>query len=156
MSPAPESTHDSDSKLARWTRVAAYALATDESGRMLLVRVAPGYPAAGRWTIPGGGLAFGEDPQAGVMRELTEETGFTGEVESLAFVDSRTGPARPARGYGPWHGIRIVYRVRITGGELRDESDESTDRAAWFTIAEARELPLGELAEVALDFLGNG
>jgi ADP-ribose pyrophosphatase YjhB (NUDIX family) len=151
-----EGTQDAGAELPRWTRVAAYGLTTDDAGRVLLVRVAPDYPAAGRWTLPGGGLTFGEDPQTGVLRELTEETGLTGAVESLAFVDSRTGPARPERGYGEWHGIRIVYRVRITGGELRDESDESTDRAAWSTIAEARLLPLGELAEVALDFLGKG
>ena len=31
------------------------------------------------------------------------------------------------------HAIRIVYRVRIIGGELRDEVDGSTDTCAWFT-----------------------
>lgn len=77
---------------ARWTRVAAYALATDEAGRVLLARVAPGYPSAGQWTLPGGGLTFGEDPAAGALRELTEETGLTGEIESIAFIDSRTWP----------------------------------------------------------------
>ena len=27
------------------------------------------------------------------------------------------------------HSVRIVYRTEIVGGELRDETDESTDRA---------------------------
>ena len=31
------------------------------------------------------------------------------------------------------HAIRIVYRVRVVGGELRDETDGSTDTCRWFT-----------------------
>lgn len=139
--------------LPRWTRAAAYALASDTADRILLVRVAAGYPGAGRWTLPGGGLEFGEDPPAGALRELTEETGLLGRMTSLAFVDSRTGPARPEHGYGEWHGIHLVYRVEIIGGELRDERDESTDTCAWFTRDEARQLLLGHLAEAALEHL---
>lgn len=146
-----------DPGLPRWTRVAAYALARDADGKLLLVRVAPGYPATGQWTLPGGGLEFGEDPAHGVLRELTEETGLTGHVAALAFVDSRThGPmVELGREFGPWHGIRIVYSVEITGGELRDELDESTDAAAWFTRAEIEELPFVDLVGAALDHLDN-
>lgn len=136
----------------RWTRVAAYALALDGE-RVLLVRVAPGYPASGKWTLPGGGLEFGEEPRDGALRELAEETGLEGEIRSLAFVSSVTGPARPEQGYGPWHGIRIVYRVDVNGGHLRDEKDESTDAARWFTRSEIAALPLVELVELALSHL---
>ena len=48
------------------------------------------------------------------------------------------------------HAIRIVYRVRVTGGELRDEVDGSTDTCAWFTLDEASRLNLGGLAKHAL------
>jgi 8-oxo-dGTP diphosphatase len=142
-------------RLPRWTRVAAYAVCLDTDERILLVRVAPGYPASGKWTLPGGGLDFGEHA---VLRELTEETGLVGRVESLAFVDSRThGAMREAgRAYGPWHGIRIVYRVAIVGGELRDEVDESTDAAKWIPLAEARAYPIVDLVEVTLDHLAAG
>ena len=53
------------------------------------------------------------------------------------------------------HAIRIVYRVRIVGGELRDEVDGSTDTCAWFTPGRARATcasatsPSGSLARVA-------
>lgn len=140
-------------ELPRWTRVAAYALATDGEGRLLLVRVAPGYPAVGMWTLPGGGLSFGEDPTDGALRELTEETGLEGRIRSIAYANSIVAPARPDHGYGEWHGVRIVYRVDITGGELRDEQDESTDAAAWFTRAEIAALPIVELVESALEHL---
>jgi ADP-ribose pyrophosphatase YjhB (NUDIX family) len=138
----------------RSLRVAAYALATHED-RILLVRMAPGYPSAGQWTLPGGGLDFGEDPAAAALRELTEETGLSGEIRSIAFVDSRTWPARPEADLGAWHAIRVVYRVEITGGELRDEIDESTDAAAWFTPEVARNGATVDLVRVALDHLDS-
>ena len=50
------------------------------------------------------------------------------------------------RGGDALHAIRIVYRVRIVGGALRDEADGSTDAAGWFTHEEAGRLRLGELS----------
>jgi ADP-ribose pyrophosphatase YjhB (NUDIX family) len=141
--------------LPPWTRVAAYALCVDDADRLLLARVAPGYMAAGQWTLPGGGLGFGEDPADAVLRELAEETGLIGTVISLAFVQSLTnGPLVEAgKAYGPWHGIGIVYRVAITGGDLRDEVDESTDACAWLTRDEITSLPRTEFVDAALGYL---
>ncbi len=150
---------DDRRRLAEWqrsrTRVAAYALCVAD-GRILLTRIAPGYPAVGMWTLPGGGINFGEAPADAALRELTEETGLTGRVDSLAFVDSfvRAGPVD--EGLDPeWHAIRIVYRVAVTGGELRDEVDESTDMAAWFGLDEVDEPPLVDLAQAAMRFLSG-
>ena len=140
-------------ELPRWTRVSAYSLATDVDSRVLLVRIAPGYPNVGRWTLPGGGLEFGEDAADGALRELTEETGLSGRITTLALVHSLIGVARPELGFGEWHGIQIVYRVEITGGELRDEQDESTDAAAWLTRDEIGDLTVSDLVEKSLDYL---
>ena len=79
----------SEKDLPPWTRVAAYAVCVDDSRRILLARVAPGYMAEGMWTLPGGGLQFGEEPAHAVIRELAEETGLEGRVISLAFVDKK-------------------------------------------------------------------
>ena len=148
-------TLDEAGALPRWTRVAAYAMCIDRFNRLLLARIAAGYPAAGLWTLPGGGLDFGEDPADAVLRELTEETGLSGRLVCLGFVDSLTnGPMVEAgKAYGPWHGIRIAYRVEITGGDLRDEVDESTDAAAWFSRDEIATIRRTELVDVALTFL---
>jgi ADP-ribose pyrophosphatase YjhB (NUDIX family) len=129
------------------TRVAAYALCTD-AGRLLLCRIAPGpWSAVGRWTLPGGGLDFGEPPADGALRELAEETGLVGEVEGLADVFSWSARWRHPDGSDEaYHAIQVVYRVRVTGGELRDEPDGSTDRAAWFDLDELASLPLVRLA----------
>jgi ADP-ribose pyrophosphatase YjhB (NUDIX family) len=130
------------------TRVAAYALCRDEAGRILLCRISPSILPGEVWTLPGGGLDFGEPPEAAVVRELAEETGYDGEIVALADVSDRlfADPFPDSDEAGRLHAIRIVYRVRITGGELRDEPEGSTDTCGWFTLEEARELHLGELA----------
>jgi 8-oxo-dGTP diphosphatase len=129
------------------TRVAAYALATDDDGRILLCRTAPGVLAGQVWMLPGGGLDFGEPPAAAVLRELEEEAGLHGEVVRLLDVSDRM---RPTNDGVRTHAIRILYEVRIIGGELRDEPDGSTDTCGWFTPDEARTLDLAELVEHTL------
>lgn len=134
------------------TRIAAYALCV-EDGRILLCRIAPGYwSGVGQWTLPGGGLDFGESPQDGALRELAEETGLVGEIVEIADVLSWSGRWRHPRDDvdEAYHSIQVVYWTRIVGGQLRDEIDGSTDQARWFTLAEAVQLQLVELAEHAL------
>jgi ADP-ribose pyrophosphatase YjhB (NUDIX family) len=133
---------------AQRTRVAAYALCLDEAGRILLCRIAPSILAGEVWTLPGGGLDFGEPPETAVIRELAEESGYDGEVAALAAVSDRLFSDSDEA--GRMHAIRIVYRVRITGGELRDEVAGSTDTCGWFTVEEAGRLHLGELARRAV------
>ncbi len=134
------------------TRVAAYAVAHDEDGRVLLCHISPSVGVGDVWTLPGGGLDFGEPPEVAVLRELTEETGYDGELEGLMAVGHRM--FHDVDGADRMHAIRILYRVRIVGGDLRDEQDGSTDTCRWFTPSEARVLRLGELARQALDDVG--
>ena len=134
------------------TRIGAYALCVDDD-RILLTRIAPGYwTGVGEWTLPGGGLDFGEDPRDGALRELTEETGLRGEIIEIADVLSWSDRWRhPQDGADEaFHGLQLIYRARIVGGELRPEVDGSTDEAAWFTRDEAAELSLVDLARVAV------
>lgn len=134
------------------TRVAAYALCVDEAGKILLCRMAPSIIPGDVWTLPGGGIRFGESPEAAVLRELDEETGQGGEIIRLVEVNDRVLQleSRP----GTVHAIRIVYEVRVTGGQLREESGGTTDACSWFTIEEAERLNLNDLARRAIDLLG--
>jgi 8-oxo-dGTP diphosphatase len=133
----------------RVTRVAAYALCT-EGEAILLSRIAPGATATsdGMWTLPGGGVEFGEHPRAAALRELDEETGLLGEIVELADVDSWSGRfVMPRDGVlTDFHAIRIIYRVRVTGGELRVEVGGSSDACAWVELEDAARMPLVDLA----------
>ena len=132
----------------RHTRVAAYALCRDADRRVLLCRIVERIAPGGVWTLPGGGLEFGESPAHAALRELTEETGLTGEIEELLDVTDRViDQPRGAR----MHAIQIVYRVRAEDGELRDELHGWTDTCAWFSVPDARELRLGQMARKIIE-----
>ena len=129
------------------TRIAAYALCEDADGRILLCHLAPSVGLGDLWTLPGGGIDFGESPERGALRELEEETGYRGVVERLIDVSDRLfGGSRGER----MHAVRIVYRVRITGGSLRHEPDGSTDMCAWVTREDLPGMRLAELARRVL------
>jgi ADP-ribose pyrophosphatase YjhB (NUDIX family) len=105
-----------------------------------------------RWTLPGGGMDHGEDPYDTVIRELDEETGYAVEPVTLLGVHSvlRRYP-RKLGAVADFHGLRLVYEGRITGGELRHEVNGSTDMAAWHTLDDVPRLARVELVDVGLE-----
>ncbi|WP_385638422.1 NUDIX hydrolase [Streptomyces sp. SudanB5_2050] len=116
--------------------MAAYAVCVRD-GQVLLAR-SPGPGGVPEWVLPGGGTEHGEDPHDTVVREVEEETGYRVEPVALLGVDShrlvrpsRVGPRRLLRRTVDHHGVRLLYEVRVTGGELRHEVGGSTDLAAW-------------------------
>lgn len=136
------------------TRVAAYCVCLDDSQRLLLVRLNDLTSRPGAWTLPGGGVEFGEHPEAAAIRELAEETGYEGLVERILGVNSH---ARADDSGDAYHSVQIVYRVRITGGSLRHEAPgNSSDFAAWHTHDELRSLDVvGLVSYVAPLVFGN-
>jgi 8-oxo-dGTP diphosphatase len=107
------------------------------------------------WTLPGGGLEPGEDPADAAIREIFEETGYTAELEALIGIDSIVVPAedRLHDRSQPLHALRIVYRAEVTGGELTNEADGSTDEARWVRLAEVAKLDTVPLVEIAVRML---
>jgi ADP-ribose pyrophosphatase YjhB (NUDIX family) len=145
----------------RGQRFAAYGVATDPAGRLLLTLIAEGYPGAGLWHLPGGGTDHGEQPAAALLRELAEETGQVGRVTDLLEVTHRRNP----RALGPegypidWHAVRAIYRVLVdapTEPRVTEAAGGSTARAAWFSTAEAAGLPLTDVAAAALSQVTAG
>lgn len=131
-------------------RFAAYGLTTDPSGRILLTRIAPGYPGAGTWHLPGGGTDFGEQATAGLLREIAEETDQRGRVTGLLDVTHMHRPtALGPEGYPiDWHTVRSLYRVEVDEPSVPRvvEDGGSTAEARWFGRAEVAGLRLNTLA----------
>jgi ADP-ribose pyrophosphatase YjhB (NUDIX family) len=125
--PAPE----------RISRVAAYGLVRD-GDRVLLTRLGRSMHK-GLWTLPGGGLDFGERPVEAVVRELHEETGLDVQVDELLDADAELyRDGRPDRRYEV-HAVRFLYRLSVLSGTLGVvEVDGSTDAVQWWA---ADELP---------------
>lgn len=141
-------------------RFGAYGMVTDPAGRMLLTRIAPGYPGADRWHLPGGGTDHGEQPEAALARELIEETGQHGRVTELLGASHRHDPAArgPERVPIDWHVIRVVFRVvvdRPTQARVTEAAGGSTAAAGWFPMDRAQDLPLTELAWAAVQRLAK-
>ncbi|MFJ6198476.1 NUDIX hydrolase [Micromonospora sp. NPDC092111] len=135
----------------RRQRFAAYGLVTDPDDRVLLTMIAPGYPGADQWHLPGGGTDHGEQPATGLLRELVEESGQLGRVIELLRVHDLHNPAALGPEGHPldWHGVRVIYRVRVDRpGEpvVTEQAGGSTARAAWFTPAQLAGLPMTDVA----------
>ncbi|GFZ90461.1 NUDIX hydrolase [Nesterenkonia alkaliphila] len=138
-------------------RIAAYAVITDETGRMLLPRLTAEFDH--RWALPGGGIDPGEDPANAAVREVFEESGYHVEIDELLGIDNLVVPGekrlkKSKRAGIPLQNLRIVYRAHITGGQLTAEAEGSTDDVAWFTQPEIDSLKRVELIDTARRLAG--
>jgi len=116
-----------------------------EDGRTLLIRRGS-EPLKGQWSIPGGTLQVGETLEAGVARELAEETGL--EVRVLEMIEAFER-IFPADGRGPrYHFVILDYLCQRVSGTARAASDV-TD-VAW---AREDELPAYQLSPTATRIL---
>jgi 8-oxo-dGTP diphosphatase len=126
------------------TRVGAYAVVVADD-RVLLTELAGSTPAAGAWTLPGGGIDHGEAPVDAVVREVLEETGHVLVRPRLVDVGSAHFVGRSPRGrLEDFHGIRIVYRgdvEQVREPEVLDVGG-STSAAAWVPLEGLADLPV--------------
>jgi ADP-ribose pyrophosphatase YjhB (NUDIX family) len=130
-------------------RVAAYAVCVDADDRLLLCRLSHVTEVPGMWTLPGGGIDFGEHPAHAARREVFEETGYDARIDDVVALDSARRTIVDADGAEcDYHSVRIVYRAEIVGGSLTHEVGGSTDRAQWFTAAEVADEKLSDVAQI--------
>jgi len=103
--------------LAKTVLVAACAL-IDPDGRVLIAQRPPGKAMAGLWEFPGGKVETEETPEAGLIRELSEELGIQVTEACLApftFASHR---------YAAFHLLMPLYVCRRWTGfpEAREHS----------------------------------
>ena len=136
----------------RRRRIGAYGVAVDDDQRTLLVKVRDGYPGAGRWTLPGGGLEHGEHPHDGLVREYHEETGLACDIGDFVLTDSH----HLKRGERDLHLLRLVWHVSVPLDQAPRvlEEDGSTAAVEWIDHDRLQTLPLLSVATKSLEAVG--
>lgn len=127
-----------------YQRVAAYAIVSSRCG-LLLTELSDATSAAGQWNLPGGGLDEGEAVDAGLHREIWEETGQRVEEATLLGVLSSHWVGRaPSGGVEDYHAVRLIHRTRCKDPTVPVIHDVggSTSRAQWVPWTEVGQVPL--------------
>lgn len=140
---------------AQRTRMATYGW-IERDGLVLLSKIGPGYSGAGRWTLPGGGIDWGEHPEHSLHREVYEETGLRGRITDFLGIDSITFEPSEHNGYTSLHAIRFIFRVTARGTPLVTETDGSTIDAAWLPLDNVDDLPIVDLVRSARKMAESG
>jgi ADP-ribose pyrophosphatase YjhB (NUDIX family) len=87
----------------------------------------------GFWTLPKGRIKPGEDERAAVAREVAEETGIVGEVETVVrqvlYTIHKAGRRRRKS--------VTYYLVRAVAGQTRPQAKERIARVRWFPVGVA-------------------
>lgn len=129
-------------------RVAAYAVIINNE-HILLCRLAKLLPThKGEWTLPGGGMDFGEHPEQTVIRETQEETGLQISPIKILGVDTlrQDNPETNKK----WHSVRMIYEAEYLGGELSYEINGTTDKCEWHLLSSVNDLNRLTLVDAAL------
>jgi 8-oxo-dGTP diphosphatase len=117
--------------------VSVAGIVIDDHGRALLIQRRDNH----RWEPPGGVLELGETIHDGLRREVREETGL--DVEPVALTGVYKNMARGI--------IALVFRCKITGGDLRTSDESAAFR--WATETEIADLADQAYAVRILDAL---
>ncbi len=130
-------------------RVGVYGLTVrgDAAGKsILLCRLAEHVPWGGHWTLPGGGMDFGEQPVDTLHREVGEETGLRiVGAPRLLFSRSHVRPENR------WMSVQIVYAAALEPGRPQVvEEDGSTAAVEWVPLDGIDAIPTVGLVDAAL------
>lgn len=117
--------------------VSVAGVITDDHGRALLIRRRDTH----HWEPPGGVLELGESIQAGLCREVHEETGLT--IDPIALTGVYKNMARGI--------VALVFRCNILGGHLTTNDEVSGFQ--WATPEEVKAMTDEAFAVRILDAL---
>jgi 8-oxo-dGTP diphosphatase len=105
--------------------VGAMALIQDDQGRILVLEHT--YRRAVPWGLPGGWLKHAESPEAGLAREVLEETGLRVRVDALLAAD-----------FWGDDQLDLLYRCSVESGTYT--SSDETGLHRWAAVDELPEL----------------
>ena len=101
---------------------AACAVVVDaDKGLLLVKRNVP--PKKGMWCLPGGFMELHESPEEAAMRELQEETGLFGRIETLLGVTTNAHPD---------YGTVLLMGFLVQNWEGSPVAGDDADEARFF------------------------
>ena len=130
--------------------------------RWMLAAIRPAGKPPGTWALPKGIVGRDESPETAAVREMSEETGVSGDLVG------KLGDVRYVYSRGGQRIFKIVsfYLVRWTGGRLGDiapSQRREVAEARWLPVEEAPSLlayrgerDMAERARAALSEADNG
>ena len=125
--------------------VAAFVVKGDK----VLLNRRSGSHGNGTWSIGGGHLEFGEEPEDCARREIMEEMGIN--VKNLKFI----GVTNDIFKNEGKHYVTIFYKCEFASGRLKTPDREFSKRWKWVTWREARKkrlfLPINNLIDMGID-----
>lgn len=133
---------ETDYFLADGRRPVAGAVLLHRDGRVLLQHRddKPDIESPGQWSLFGGGLDEGEEPEDAMLREIEEEIGY------------RPRAHRPLVVFSGWYAEFHVYLAEVSP-PIEELVLGEGQGFGYFTRKEAEELDLTEVARVALGAL---
>lgn len=118
---------NADKPDAKLRHVVVDCVAINDQHQILLVRRAVHLSNPNKLAVPGGFLNRDETTKEAVLRELMEETGYTGEIQQLLQINddpNRRGEDRQNVGF--------VYIIQV-GDRIREHDDE-VSAVTWFDL----------------------
>jgi ADP-ribose pyrophosphatase YjhB (NUDIX family) len=136
---------DSERRYPSRPLVGVGAVIFTSDGRVVLVKRRH-EPLAGQWSLPGGMLELGESLEAGLAREMLEETGLHVDVGPVVEVFDRI--LFDDEGRVRYHFVLVDYVCTVRGGTLASGSD-----VADVVLADPGDLDEYRLAAKAADVI---
>lgn len=131
------------------TRIAVYGVVVD-SERILLTWFRGNARNRACWSLPGGGLEYGESLEDALHREMHEETGLMVELGPILGSHTFTAPEGP-RPPRPYMSVRTFYEARVLDGVLGTiEVDGTTARAEWVDLAQVPDVVHADIVDLGL------
>jgi ADP-ribose pyrophosphatase YjhB (NUDIX family) len=127
-------------RLRHFYDVRQYALLTDTVGHILILQLPKEYDesAANTWTLPGGKLEPMDEPGAGLLREIGEETGLKeAHLQGVCAIGRWASRASKK--------LAIFYRATVPGVKPELTLSGEHQRAVWIGIGELDSFPFHRL-----------